>query len=80
MKKLARRETELLLLLAQGFTNQEAADVMRVSVKTTETYRVRICTKLGFKTRAALFRYAFDTGMLKTHQLAKDVPGYSRKS
>lgn len=65
---LSKRETEVLRMLAQGFTNQQVADALSLSVKTAETYRVRLTRKLGVKSRAELFRYAFDVGMVGPDQ------------
>jgi DNA-binding NarL/FixJ family response regulator len=67
---LSKRETEVLQMLAQGFTNQQVADALSLSVKTAETYRVRLTRKLGVKSRAELFRYAFEVGMIGPDQLA----------
>lgn len=66
---LSKRETEVLRMLAQGFTNQQVADALSLSVKTAETYRVRLTRKLGVKSRAELFRYAFEIGMVGPDQL-----------
>lgn len=66
---LSKRETEVLRMLAQGFTNQQVADALSLSVKTAETYRVRLTRKLGVKSRAELFRYAFEVGMVGPDQL-----------
>ena len=62
-KSLSRREAEVLRLLAQGHTNQEAADQLAVSVKTIETHRKRLSEKLGLKSRAELFRFALECGL-----------------
>ena len=67
---LSRRETEVLKLLARGYTNQQVADTLTLSVKTAETYRVRLTRKLGVKTRAELFRYAYEVGMIGPDQLS----------
>ena len=64
-KPLSRREAEVLRLLAQGYTNQEAADQLAVSVKTIETHRKRLSDKLGLKSRAQLFRFAVEVGLLR---------------
>ena len=64
-KPLSRREAEVLRLLAQGHTNQEAADHLAVSVKTIETHRKRLSVKLGLKSRAQLFRFAVEAGLLE---------------
>jgi len=53
-------------LLAQGYTNQEAADQLAVSVKTIETHRKRLSDKLGLKSRAQLFRFAVEGGLLQS--------------
>jgi DNA-binding NarL/FixJ family response regulator len=64
-RPLSRRQAEVLRLLAQGHTNQEAADHLTVSVKTIETYRKRLRDKLGLKSRAQLFRFAVEAGLLE---------------
>jgi len=63
-KPLSRRELEVLRLLAQGHTNQEAADRLAVSIKTIETHRKRLSDKLGLKSRAELFRFAVEARLL----------------
>lgn len=65
-KELSRREREVLQLLAQGYSNQQVADQIRVSVKTVETYRTRLREKLGLKGRAELYRFAVESGILDT--------------
>ena len=62
--RISRREGEVLRLLAQGHTNSEAAARLRVSVKTIETYRARLVDKLKLKTRAELYRFAVNSGLL----------------
>jgi two-component system response regulator NreC len=63
-KDLSGREREVLRLLAQGHSNQQIADQIRVSVKTVETYRSRLREKLGLKGRAELYRFALESGIL----------------
>ena len=60
------REDELavLRLLALGHTNAEVARLLGVSLRTVESRRARLFGKLGFRTRAELFRYAADIGLL----------------
>jgi two-component system response regulator NreC len=69
-KKLSRREREVLRLLAQGHSNQQIADTIRLSVKTVETYRTRLSEKLGLKGRAELYRFAAESGILDTESVA----------
>ncbi len=49
--------------MAQGYTNQQIADHLGLSVKTVETYRARLVEKLGLQSRAELVRYALDSGL-----------------
>jgi DNA-binding NarL/FixJ family response regulator len=65
-KPLSPREAEVLRLLAQGHTNQEAAHRLALSVKTIETHRRRLSEKLGRKSRAQLFRFAVESGLLSS--------------
>lgn len=68
-KDLSKREREVLLLLAEGHSNQQIADRIRLSVKTVETYRTRLSKKLGLKGRAELYRFAAASGILDTDQV-----------
>jgi two-component system response regulator NreC len=63
-KELSRREREVLQLLAQGYSNQQIATQIKVSVKTVETHRTRLSEKLGLKGRAELYRFAVESGLL----------------
>jgi len=62
--QLSEREKEVLTLIAWGHSNKEAADKLNVSVKTVETYRVRIAEKLGLRSRTQLVKYALRQGWL----------------
>lgn len=64
-EQLSHREQQVLRLLARGHTNQQVADVLNLSVKTVETYKSRLMTKLGLAGRAALVRYALERGLLE---------------
>lgn len=62
---LSDREQDVLRLLAYGYTNQQVADRLCISVKSVETYKARLMEKLGLKGRAELVRYALQHGILK---------------
>ncbi|MSQ33438.1 MAG: response regulator transcription factor [Dehalococcoidia bacterium] len=62
--RLTPRELEVLRLIADGYTNQEIADQLVISVKTVETHRAHILEKLGLRTRAELVRYAREKGLI----------------
>ncbi len=55
---LADRELEVFRLIGQGVKTAEIASRLHLSVKTIETYRDRIRTKLDLSDGAALARYA----------------------
>lgn len=61
---LSARERQVLAELARGFTHQEIADRLALSIKTVETYLGRVGAKLGLKRRADLVRYALEIGIL----------------
>jgi two-component system response regulator NreC len=61
---LSDREREVLSLLALGHTNHEIAEELVVSVRTVESHRSHILSKLRLATRAELVRYALDNGLL----------------
>jgi DNA-binding NarL/FixJ family response regulator len=66
VEPLTPRETEVLRLIAQGYTNRQAAEVLSISVRTVETHRANILGKLGLRGRVDLVRYAMDHGLLET--------------
>ncbi len=67
---LSRRESQVLKLLAHGFSNRQIATRLRLSVKTVETFRARLYRKLGLRGRPALVRHALRTGMLNAEEPA----------
>lgn len=62
--ELSEREQEVLRYLAMGYSNQEIADKLFLSIKTVETYKARVKEKLGLSGRADLVRYAIRKGLL----------------
>lgn len=63
---LSEREREVLQQVAKGYTNQQIADDIGLSVKTVESYRARLMKKLGLKERADLVRLALEMGLLES--------------
>lgn len=61
---LSERERQVLVFVAQGHTNQQIADKLFLSVKTVESYRARLMTKLGLNDRAELTKFVMETGLL----------------
>jgi two-component system, NarL family, response regulator NreC len=61
---LSNRETEVIRLLAAGHTNKDIAEALGVSVKTVETYKARVMSKLNLERRVDIVRYASRRGWL----------------
>ena len=55
---LSDRELQVLKMLAEGHTGREIGKSLHLSVKTVDTYRARLLTKLGLETTADLIRFA----------------------
>ena len=62
--RLSDREHEILLLLAQGLSNQEIAGRLSITQSTLQTHRAHILEKLGLRTTADLIRYAVQHGLV----------------
>lgn len=61
---LSEREEEVLKYIALGYTYQEIADTLFVSIKTVESYKSRISEKLDLKRRSELVRFALKEGII----------------
>jgi two-component system response regulator NreC len=61
---LSERETEILRLIALGHTNTEIAEQLFLSVRTVESHRSHIQSKLKLSKRSDLVRYALGRGLL----------------
>ena len=65
---LSDREREVLKLTALGYSHQQIADRLFISIKTVETYKARVMDKLELRTRAELVRYALSRGWMEADQ------------
>jgi DNA-binding NarL/FixJ family response regulator len=63
--ELTPRETEIIKLLAWGYSNKEIAATLSLSVKTVETHRTNAINKLGLRSRTEIVRYALLKGWLR---------------
>ena len=64
--KLTGRELDVLRRIALGHTNAEIADQLFLSVRTIETHRAHIQSKLNRTSRAELVGYALEHKLLQT--------------
>lgn len=63
--KLSRREKEVLKLIAQEFTTQEIADNLFISLKTVESHRSSLLSKLNARNSVGLVRIALENNLLE---------------
>lgn len=61
---LTPRERDVLRLIAAGHTNAEIAAQLCIAVRTVETHRSNLQTKLGVRSRAELVAHAARIGLL----------------
>lgn len=55
---LTPREREVLQLIAEGYTNKEIAEILSLSVKTIQSHRTNLMSKLDLHDRGELIKYA----------------------
>jgi DNA-binding NarL/FixJ family response regulator len=65
LDNLSEREREVLQLVAEGHSTKEIAVKLSISVKTAETHRSNLMTKLNLHGIAGLTRYAIEQGLVK---------------
>jgi len=75
VRPLSPRELEIVGLIARGYSNQDIADQLEISLKTVEVHTVNIRKKLPVHNRVQLVRYAFQHGLVSTG----DEPGGSSR-
>ena len=62
---LTPRETEVIKLVAESYTNRQIADALTISEKTVDRHRANILEKLGMRDRVELTRYAIRNGLIE---------------
>lgn len=64
-ESLTRRETEILRLIVEGYTNRQIGQELNISIRTVEGHRANISDKLGLHSRVELVRYARQHGLIE---------------
>ncbi|MFB6632303.1 response regulator [Streptomyces sp. NPDC056362] len=62
---LTERETEVLVLVADGLSNTEIAKRLRISTATVKTHINNLFAKTGVRDRAQAVRYAYQHGLVR---------------
>jgi DNA-binding NarL/FixJ family response regulator len=62
---LTPRETEVIKLVAESYTNRQIAEALVISEKTVDRHRANILEKLGMRDRVELTRYAIRNGLIE---------------
>jgi DNA-binding NarL/FixJ family response regulator len=62
---LSDREIQVLRRLALGHNNREIAEAYNISIKTVDTYRLRLLQKLNLRNNAELTRFAIQAGLIE---------------
>jgi DNA-binding NarL/FixJ family response regulator len=62
--QLTNREREVLQLVAEGYTGQEIAALLKISPRTAEQHRASVIRKLGLQNQREIVRYAIRKGIL----------------
>ncbi|MDX1652535.1 MAG: response regulator transcription factor [Brumimicrobium sp.] len=65
---LSEREIEIIVLIAEGNTNSQIADLLHLSPHTINTHRKNIMAKLGTKNTAGIVMYAVKTNLVSPNK------------
>lgn len=63
--ELSERESQVLRLIAWGYSNKEIGWKLSISAKTVDTYKLRLMEKLSLRSRTDIVRYALQQGLLQ---------------
>ena len=65
LDSLSNRELQVLKQLALGNTNREIAAAYNISIKTVDTYRLRLLKKLNLRNNADISRFAIQNHLIE---------------
>ena len=64
LRRLTARQIDVLRFMAQGLTTRDIAHRLTLSVKTVETHRAAVMSRLAIHDVAGLVRYALKVGLI----------------
>lgn len=62
---LSQRESEVLQLIAEGYTNKQIAEILCISIKTVQSHRNNLMVKLNLHDRGDLIKYAIQKKIIE---------------
>ena len=66
VKRLSRREQDVLRLMARGMSNAEIAGELFVTVETVKTHVAAVLGKLGARDRTQAVIHAYESGFISS--------------
>jgi two-component system response regulator NreC len=63
-ERLTDREREVMILVAEGYTNQQIAEMLHVSPKTVDGHRTHLMSKLELHDRTEVVKYALRRNLI----------------
>jgi len=61
---ISQREKEILKLITEGHTNEQISQILSIAVRTVDTHRNNMLTKLKLPNTAALVRFAIENQLI----------------
>lgn len=62
--KLTKRERDVVVLVAKGYSSKEIAAMLNISASTVAAHRANLMHKLGLQSKAELVRFAIRSGLV----------------
>ena len=73
LDSLSMRETQVLMMIAQGTKTQKISEILNLSPKTISTYRMRLFEKLGVSSDIEMLHMAMKHGVLDENNMPISV-------
>lgn len=65
LDSLTPREREILQLIAEGYTNKRISEILQISIKTVQSHRGNLMSKLDLHSKGDLIKYAIQKKIIE---------------